>query len=92
MSRPKIERKVCPCVLPEIFKPSGICGCGKITLDRDEIEVIKLIDCEGCDQETAAKQMQISRTTVQRIYKSARKKIACALIEGKKLIFEKGSD
>jgi predicted DNA-binding protein (UPF0251 family) len=78
--------------LPEIFKPSGICGCGKIILNRDEIEAIKLIDCEGNDQESAAGEMQISRTTLQRIYKSARRKIACALIEGKKLELEKGGD
>jgi predicted DNA-binding protein (UPF0251 family) len=92
MSRPKIERKILHCALPDLFNPKGCCACGKIILDRDEIEAIKLIDCEGNDQETAAGRMQISRTTLQRIYKSARKKIACALIEGKKLIFEKGGD
>ncbi len=66
-----------------------------VTLFADELEAFRLIDYKGLDQEGAAKQMQVSRITVQRIYKSARRKIAKAFIEGKAIRminFKKGGD
>ena len=60
----------------------------EIILNPDEIEVIRLIDVEELDQAGAAEKLGVSRITIQRIYKSARRKIAKALIEGKALRFD----
>ncbi len=67
-----------------IYKPAGIParGLNWIQLNLDEYESIRLIDHLGMDQEQAAQQMGVSRPTVTRIYASARKKIADALVEG----------
>ena len=56
----------------------------------DEYETIRLLDKEGYSQEQCAVSMQIARTTVQRIYEIARKKIADALIDGHPLRIEGG--
>ena len=60
----------------------------KITVD--EFETIRLIDYEGFFQEQCAIQMNVSRATVTSIYDSARKKIADALVNGKRLVIEGG--
>ena len=69
------------------FKPAGVPmrHLEEVILTDDESEVIDLIDYKGMDQQDAGRQMKISRITVQRIYKSARYKIAESLIEGKAL-------
>jgi len=61
-----------------------------IVLNLDEYETIRLLDQEGLDQEEAAKLMNVARTTVQRIYDEARKKIANALVSGQNLVIEGG--
>jgi len=54
-----------------------------IKLTREEAEALRLKNIEGLDQEEAAKKMNTSQSTFQRILSSAYKKISCALIKGK---------
>ena len=56
----------------------------------DELEAIRLADLEECYQEDAAQQMEISRQTFGNIVKSAHKKIAATLVQGKALKIEGG--
>lgn len=56
-----------------------------ILLTLDEYEVIRLVDLEQQTHEQCAAQMDISRSTVQEIYESARSKIAAYLVHGKPL-------
>ena len=81
MPRPKKCRKVCS--MPKIceFYPEGH-SADFITLTVDEYESLRLIDKQGFSQTECAAYMQISRTTAQQIYNSARHKIATALVDG----------
>lgn len=86
MARPTKERKVCG--LPENRGFGPLNGCKKedvILMSVDEYETIRLIDYEELTQADAAEQMHIARTTVQGIYSDARKKLAQAIVEGRKL-------
>jgi predicted DNA-binding protein (UPF0251 family) len=85
MPRPRLRRRICFCPRAQFYKPRGIPlrQLDIVTLFSDELETLRLIDYQGLDQEGAAKQMRVSRITVQRIYKLARRKIAKALVEGK---------
>ena len=91
MPRPVKCRKVCP--FPNVleFLPADDHKKNTpIVLTVDEYETIRLLDKEGYSQEQCAAFMQIARTTVQRIYESARKKIADAIIDGRALRIEGG--
>ena len=91
MPRPVKCRKVCH--FPDVLEFSPVDDNKKtppIILTIDEYETIRLLDKEGYSQEQCAVFMQIARTTVQRIYESARKKIADALIGGYPLKIEGG--
>ncbi|MDP4127684.1 MAG: DUF134 domain-containing protein [Bacillota bacterium] len=92
MPRPRKWRKVC--CLPESnrFGPlnSLINQERFVTMTVDEYETIRLIDLQGFTQEECADQMKIARTTVQRIYNDARKKLAESLVNGIVLRIEGG--
>ena len=91
MPRPVKCRKVChfPNVL-EFLPADDTDKKTPIVLTVDEYETIRLLDKKGYSQEQCAVSMQIARTTVQRIYEIARKKIADALIDGRPLRIEGG--
>ncbi|MDX9916582.1 MAG: DUF134 domain-containing protein [Gudongella sp.] len=93
MARPMKARKVC--CLPEtnLFGPLNRRQSigDEIVMSVEEYEAIRLIDQEGLMQEECADIMDVARTTVQRIYISARKKIADAIVEGIPLRIEGGS-
>ncbi len=92
MVRPRKWRKVC--CLPEnsVFGPldRNVSQQDYIEMTVDEYETIRLMDLEGFTQEESAEQMNIARTTVQRIYNLARQKVADALVNGKALRIEGG--
>jgi uncharacterized protein len=54
-----------------------------ISLRPEEIELIRLIDIEGLEQEEAAARLGVSRKTVWRDIHETHRKIADALVNGK---------
>ncbi len=93
MPRPMKWRRVCSLPLSSMFGPldSRADADNLVRMTVDEYEAIRLIDFEGFTQEECAKQMSVARTTVQRIYEVARKKLAAALVNGKVLLIEGGT-
>jgi len=69
------------------FKSKGVPmhNLEEIILTREEMEAIKLKDFDGLEQIEAAKKMNTSQSTFQRILTSARIKIADAIVKGKAL-------
>lgn len=90
MPRPRKWRKVCGLPENSRFGPLDATSEGTVTMTVDEFESIRLIDVDGFTQEQCAAQMDISRTTVQGMYDSARKKLAQSLVNGKVLLIEGG--
>ncbi|MCR4618798.1 MAG: DUF134 domain-containing protein [Lachnospiraceae bacterium] len=62
-----------------------------VTLSLDEYEAIRMVDYIGLTHEQCAAHMRVSRTTVTEVYERARKKIADAIVNGKKLLIEGGN-
>jgi predicted DNA-binding protein (UPF0251 family) len=94
VSRPKKYR--CVGCVPNAcyFKPKGIplLDLEEVALSLDELEALRLADCEGRYHEDAAREMKISRATFGRIVKEARRKAAEALTQGKALRIETPKD
>ncbi|ABO50731.1 protein of unknown function DUF134 [Desulforamulus reducens MI-1] len=92
MARPKKWRRVC--ILPEVntFGPIDISESTReyIHMTVEEYETIRLMDLEGLNQEESADVMGVARSTIQRIYDNARKKLAESLVNGKVLKIEGG--
>lgn len=91
MPRPTKCRRVCH--YPHTLAFSPVSGGGEkppVVLTVDEYETLRLIDREGMSQEQCSESMQIARTTVQKIYGSARKKLADVLVDGLPLRIEGG--
>lgn len=93
MPRPRRFRRVW--FSPEVtyFKPVGVpmSALEETVLTVDEFEAIRLSDLEGMSQDEAAKKMDISQPTLNRLLGSARKKIADALVNGKAIKVEGGT-
>ena len=85
MPRPPRCRRICGAPQVDTFCPDGCGDREPILLTLDEYEVMRLVDLEQQTHEQCAAQMDISRSTVQEIYKSARRKIAACLVHGKPL-------
>jgi hypothetical protein len=62
-----------------------------VVLSVDEVEAIRLADKLGMYQADAAGKMNVSRQTFGRIVKSARRKVAEALVDGKTICIEGGN-
>jgi len=91
MPRPRKFRRVC--CLPKVneFAPIDINrGNEVIYMTVEEYETIRLMDLEGLSQEETAERMGVGRSTVQRIYEEARKKVADFIVNGKVLKIKGG--
>ncbi len=96
MARPIKSRRVCR--VPDTLsfaptrddRPREMALDDTIVLTLDEYETVRLIDKEGRSQKQCSEQMGVSRTTVQKIYETARKKLADALVDGLPLRIEGG--
>jgi len=75
------------------FKPAGarLRELEESILTLEELESVRLKDVEGLDQSEAAKKMEISQPTFNRLISQARKKIADALVNGKAIKIEGGN-
>jgi len=85
MPREKSNRKLRFKPIVKSFVPENNPPIGVSSLLNEEIEAIYLMDVLGLYQEDAAKSMEVSRPTFTRILKSARQKVANALISGFKI-------
>lgn len=92
MPRPKRKRIVTHPPLMEGFKPFGvpISDLEPVILLFEEYETLRLLDYMGLTQLEAAKEMDVSRPTLTRIYEKARRTIAEAFVEGKAVFIEGG--
>ncbi|ADY56792.1 UPF0251 protein [Syntrophobotulus glycolicus DSM 8271] len=92
MPRPRKGRRVCCLPGSNLFGPldAGFNQSDFVIMSVDEYESIRLIDLQEFTQEECAEQMHIARTTVQRTYNDARKKLAESLVNGKFLRIEGG--
>lgn len=85
MPRPRRCRRVWFEPNVTYFKPAGVrmIDLEESILTVDEFEAVRLKDLGGLDEETAARKMNISQPTFNRLITSARKKIADAIVYGK---------
>lgn len=72
------------CFHPQLYNSD------EVILSIEEVEAIRLADYLEVEQDSASKSMNVSRTTLQRILNSARKKVADALIHGKTIRIDGG--
>lgn len=91
MSRPPCPRKIAHSPPATYFKPAGIPlrDLEEINLGPDELEAMRLADCEDLYHQEAAEHMGVSRQTFDRIVRRARQKVAAALVRGHALRIEK---
>ena len=90
MPRPIRCRKIEQLPVYRSFSPDDIEADAAVQMTVDEFETLRLLDNEGLTQEACASKMNIARTTVTAIYDSARKKVAEALVHGKRLLIVGG--
>jgi len=93
MPRPRRTRRIS--FQPDVtyFKPAGIplIKLKETILNFDELEAIRLIDSEGMGQSKAGKKMKISQSTLSRLVKAGRKKLANAIISGQAIKIQGGN-
>ncbi len=92
MARPEKCKRVCS-------EPANIKFFSQVMPDNgteesltiEQFETIRLIDYVGLTQEQCATQMNVARTTVQRLYTDARYKLAEFLVKGATLTLRGGN-
>lgn len=93
MARPVKPKLVRESPKVDYFKPRGIpmSELEETVITVEEVEALRLVDLERLYQEDAAREMGVSRQTLQRLLTEARAKVAGALMEGKALRIEGGN-
>jgi uncharacterized protein len=83
--RPRVRRMISGSPESRCFQPrcSRDENLAVISLSPEEIELIRLIDIDGLEQEEAAQKLGVSRKTAWRDLQEVRQKIADALVNGK---------
>ena len=84
-------RRVCQMPAHCRFAPEQPAQGKAVCLTVEEYEAVRLMDYLGLNQEEAAVQMEVARTTGQRICAQARRKLAAFLVEGRSLQISGGS-
>jgi uncharacterized protein len=84
MPRPLCPRRIAFSPTATWFKPAGIPlrELGEVELRADEFEALRLADVEDLYHADAARRLGVSRQTFDRIVRSARRKVARALVGG----------
>ncbi len=90
MARPIRCRRIGQLPVYRSFSPDDIEVVESVRMTVDEFETLRLLDDERLTQEACAARMNIARTTVTAIYESARRKVADALVHGKRLLITGG--
>ncbi|MEA1925754.1 MAG: DUF134 domain-containing protein [Patescibacteria group bacterium] len=90
MARPRLCKRLRFNPKVYYYKPRGVpmVKLEEVILTKEELEAIKLKDHDGLEQVAAARKMDTSQSTFQRILSSSRKKIAHAIVKGKALKIE----
>ena len=93
MPRKRIQRKLLDPPLFEGYRPYGVSHRQKefVELLFDEYEAIKLADYQYLSHEEAGRLMEVSRATFARIYESARRKLAKAMVETREIKTVRGN-
>jgi len=93
MVRPRRTRRIS--FQPDItyFKPAGIpmVHLKETILSFDELEAIRLVDSKGMEQNKAGKKMKISQSTLSRLLRDGRKKLADAIVSGQAIKIQGGN-
>ena len=93
MARPVKCRRIACNPTATHFNPAGSEGLSageEIVLALDEYEALRLCDLQSREQKPAAACMKISRQTLGNILRSARRKLADCIINGKPLMIAGG--
>ena len=85
--RPRIRRRMGEHGKWRCYAPQCNTGeeTGSVSLLPEEIELLRLIDLEGMEQEEAGAMLGVSRRTVWKDIHEARMKVTDALVHGKKI-------
>ncbi len=92
MARPKLLRRIGKKPSATYYKPRGILmrELEEVVISVDCLEALRLVDCNGLDQEKAAVSMQVSKATLCRILAEGRRVVATAITQGQALRIEGG--
>ncbi|MFA7682244.1 MAG: DUF134 domain-containing protein [Candidatus Peribacteraceae bacterium] len=84
MPRPRGLRRIRFSPTVTYYKPQGVPlrSLKVVELTAEEMEALRLKNVKGLNQKDAAKEMQTSQSTFQRILTNAQKKISMALVDG----------